>query len=155
MAGSARPGNNGFLSRGPGWDQLFFFQGSPAGSQVKRSRQGACRLQPMLAPSLATEAQGPRRAASVFISRRPGTCISAEPAGKRGDGSVPSGPRRFGPAHGHLRLSELRPSPGRLRFPAPPRLRGPQASALPVPGCQVTTGNRAPSRWPCLREGDT
>lgn len=58
-----------------------FFQGSPAGSQVKRSRPATSSPQPMLAPILATETQGPRGAASFFISRQRGTRISEEPAG--------------------------------------------------------------------------
>lgn len=116
-----------------------FFQSSPAGSQVKRSRPAASNPQPMLAPSLATEAQGPRGAASFFISRAPGTRISEEPAGlaTRGERPLWSLQVRPSPPHPHLRFSELRPSPGLSGFPAPPPW-GPQASALPVTGCQVT-----------------
>lgn len=48
----------------------------------------------------------------------------------------------------HLRLSQLRPSPGRSRVSCSAQAWGPQASALPVAGCQVTSLRRKPSLQP-------
>lgn len=111
-----------------------FFQGSPAGSQVKRSRPVASCLQPMLDPSLATEAQGPRETASSFISRRPGTRISKEPAGPA--------TRRERP----LWSPQVRPSPQ-----APETLRAPpQAWAVAV-SCSAPGLGTASLRPTCHR----
>lgn len=134
------------VSLGPGW--VPFFQGSPAGSQVQSSSQGAGSLgHAMPPPFWPFSVQGLRGTASFFLSCSPRTHHFLQGTPRVSPHSAQRGRRsalvrgRCRPARPHLRRSlrlrlPLRAPPFPAPPPAPGGLRPPSLPAAAFSTCR-------------------